>query len=201
MEWVLEQQKQGNFNSQHLSFQNFKKVDIKTFDNLYEHLLTMISDNKVNWSANGQICINTVPGIKDSNDFGTGSLVLYNEEKDEWETLYYEKDFSVIRDCFKDTIFEDLYNEVKKHADIGRLRIMKMNEMRVLPWHYDYNTRFHYPIKTNPACMLVIENEALHIPQNEWWFTDTCKWHTAYNASSEERIHIVACILDASTSM
>jgi len=43
---------------------------------------------------------------------------------------------------------------------------------------------------------MVIDDEVMHIPQNQWWMTDTTKYHTALNGSDQSRIHLVAAILD-----
>jgi hypothetical protein len=42
---------------------------------------------------------------------------------------------------------------------------------------------------------MVIEDEVKHLEQNKWYFTNTTKEHTAFNASKENRIHLVANIL------
>ena len=42
---------------------------------------------------------------------------------------------------------------------------------------------------------MVINNEAKHLKKNSWYITDTTVDHTAINASKENRMHMVACIL------
>tara|TARA_A100001201_G_C4090351_1_gene201849 strand:- start:1135 stop:1722 length:588 start_codon:yes stop_codon:yes gene_type:complete len=195
MGWVYEQQKRKLLEPDpipHLKY--FKKATFKTFSNLYVELENLIETKKVNWSSFDQISINTVPGI-DEDEFGCGSLVKLNKDTGEWETPYNEEDFTHIRKCFKGTQFEEVYNELKKHCKVGRVRLMKMVPDRVLPWHFDYNDRYHYPIKTQIGCNLMIENECLNIPQDEWWWTQTTKWHSAMNGSNDFRVHIVAIIL------
>lgn len=195
MAWVYEQQKRKLLEPDPIpDLKYFKKAQLKTFNNLYGELEKIINDGKVNWNSVNQILINTVPGI-DDDEFGCGSLVKFNEDTGEWETQYGEEDFTVIRKCFKGTVFEEVYDELKSNANIGRVRLMKMVPNRVLPWHFDYNDRYHYPIKTQIGCNLIIENECLNIPQDEWWWTQTTKWHTAMNGSNKSRIHIVAIIL------
>jgi hypothetical protein len=41
---------------------------------------------------------------------------------------------------------------------------------------------------------MVIEDEVKHLDQDKWWMADTIKLHTAFNASKESRIHLVAVI-------
>jgi len=195
MGWVYEQQRRKLLEPDPIpDLKYFKKAPLKTFNNLYEKLQKIINDGKVDWNSVNQILINTVPGI-DDDEFGCGSLVKLNAFTGEWETPYGEEDFTDIRKCFKGTVFEEVYEELKSNANIGRVRLMKMAPDRVLPWHFDYNDRYHYPIKTQIGCNLIIENECLNIPQDEWWWTQTTKWHSAMNGSNESRIHIVAIIL------
>jgi hypothetical protein len=42
---------------------------------------------------------------------------------------------------------------------------------------------------------MVIEDEVKFLPENTWWKTNTLKPHTAFNASKENRIHLVAVLL------
>ena len=54
---------------------------------------------------------------------------------------------------------------------------------------------FHYPVKTQDGCFMVIENEIKYLELNNWYWTNTVLLHTAFNASKEDRIHLVAVIL------
>ena len=52
------------------------------------------------------------------------------------------------------------------------------------------------PIKTQFGCHMVIEKEVEHLEKNKWYWTETKKcYHTAFNGSNEDRIHMVACLL------
>jgi hypothetical protein len=45
---------------------------------------------------------------------------------------------------------------------------------------------------------MVIEDEVLHMPENTWWLTQTEHYkHTAFNASTTNRIHLVAVVRNA----
>ena len=76
------------------------------------------------------------------------------------------------------------------------MRLMLMKPKSCLTWHNDFDTRLHYPIQTNKGCQMVIENEVLHMPANTWWLTNTSYDHTAFNASTDTRIHLVVSILE-----
>lgn len=183
----------------------FTKVEnIKVYERLSQELELLLMDESVSFTEN-QICLNTIPGKENDYKLGCGSLI-YDFSKALWKdgnlislpkyvNPYKEKDFSVLCSQFKDTLFEEVYNELKLKYNIGRLRIIKNIPRRCMSWHRDSSFRIHYPIKTQEGCMMVIEDEAMHIPQNEWWITDTRKWHTAFNGSKEERIHLVGAII------
>jgi hypothetical protein len=66
-----------------------------------------------------------------------------------------------------------------------------------LSWHMDSTPRIHYVIKSQPGCLMVIEDTAKYLPTQTWWHTDTTKKHTAFNGSYEDRIHLVATVLES----
>ena len=43
---------------------------------------------------------------------------------------------------------------------------------------------------------MIIEDEVLHLKQNQWYWTNTLPKHTALNASREDRLHLVVVVLD-----
>ena len=58
-------------------------------------------------------------------------------------------------------------------------------------------SRLHIPIITNPGCIMVIDNVAQHMPADgSVWITNNTKYHNAFNGGEENRIHLVACVLD-----
>ena len=93
-------------------------------------------------------------------------------------------------------MFEDLYNVLRKNYNVGRVRLMKSPPKTCLSWHVDDTKRIHYPIVTQEGCFMLIEDEVKHLTQHTWWLTNTLVKHTALNASLEDRIHLVATLLD-----
>ena len=58
-------------------------------------------------------------------------------------------------------------------------------------------SRLHIPIITNPGSIMVIDNVAKHLPADgSVWITNNTKYHNAFNGGEENRIHLVACVLD-----
>lgn len=187
---------------------NFEQIhNLPTLD-LQKELFHMISNGILNWGDDNQICINTTPGNENNYHLGSGSLTHNWENKtiitDEngnkkqivplYDNPYSESDFTVLCKQFKNTQFEVLYNILKDKYNIGRIRLMKMKVKYSMSWHNDSSPRLHYPIKTQTGCFMLIEDEVKHLPQNTWWLTDTTKMHTAFNASREERIHLVVTL-------
>lgn len=156
----------------------------------------------------GQIGITTIPGFEHDYTMANGSL-----QKD-WNNLkvttdqaitkleipnkperLHERDFTVLCDIFKGTTFEKIYSLLSERYILGRVRLFKSEPKTCLTWHHDGESpRLHYPIKTQPGCFMVIEDEVKHLEQDKWWIADTTKHHTAFNASKESRIHFVAVI-------
>lgn len=177
---------------------------------LLSPLNEMLSNGTISWSKDKQICLNSPPQ-KDDFHLGCGSLVYdWNnaetiiDEKTgaerihvpEYETPLKETDFTELCSVFQGTAFEEIYRELVKRYHVGRVRLMKSLPKTCLSWHVDQTPRIHYPVKTQTGCLMVIEDEVKYMPQNTWWETNTVYEHTALNASKEDRIHLVTCVLE-----
>lgn len=188
---------------------NFQQLkDFPVYD-LFSELNDLIEKNIISWNIDNQICLNSTINAPDDYHFGTGSLTHnWNDKKiikdklgnekiqvDEFVQKLNEEDFSVLCSAFKNTKFEIVYNELKHNYNIGRVRLMKSKPKTCLSWHTDSNLRIHYPIKTQDGCFMIINDEIKHLPQFTWWLTNTIPFHTAINASKEDRIHLVAVVL------
>ena len=98
---------------------------------------------------------------------------------------------------FKNTYFNDVYEELSKHYKLGRVRLLLKEPRSTLSWHRDPEPRLHVPIVTNPGCLMVIDNIAKHMQADgSVWITNNTKYHNAFNGGEENRIHLVACVLD-----
>lgn len=183
----------------------FKQLTLPTYDNLLEEL-----NRVVKWDDYGQICLNSPPGFEDDHQYGQGSLIkdwsnsyeIWDDElkTNRWvvpdrETPLHEHDFTETVNVFRGTVFEDILAMLRSHYAIGRVRVMKLRPKSCLTWHRDDTRRLHYPILTNPGSMMVIEDQVQHFEVGEWWLADTLHLHTAINAWTEPRLHLVICIL------
>ena len=189
---------------------NFKQITTLPIYDLYSELNRLIENNTISWSKENQICINTTEQNPDNFLLGCGSLDFdWNNSKtivdqygnesivvSDHKVKYTEQDFSILCSQFKNTLFEDVYMQLCNNYKLGRVRLMKSKSKTCLSWHVDNSTRIHYPIKTQEGCFMVIEDEVKYLEPNNWYWTDTVLLHTAFNASKEDRIHLVAVILD-----
>ena len=108
-----------------------------------------------------------------------------------------ESKYSEIVAEFKGTYLEEVYNTLRKHFKLGRVRILLKEPRSTLSWHRDPEPRLHIPIITNPGSIMVIDNVAKHMPADgSVWITNNTKYHNAFNGGEENRIHLVACVLD-----
>jgi hypothetical protein len=184
---------------------SFKNLTMLPIYDLYNELLSIIEDNKVEWGKSNQICINTIKGKEDNYHYGNGSLYY------DWDTAktvngkievkpratpLVETDFTEICEIFKGSLFEIVFNSLKQYYVVGRVRVMRSMPKTCLTWHVDDTIRVHYPLKTQDGCLMIIEDEVKHLPKYTWWETNTLIHHTALNASVEDRIHLVATIIE-----
>ena len=98
---------------------------------------------------------------------------------------------------FKGTYFEEVFNILRKNFKLGRVRILLKEPRSTLSWHRDPEPRLHIPIYTNPGAIMVIDKRAQHMPADgSVWVTNNLKYHNAFNGGEENRVHLVACVLD-----
>lgn len=186
----------------------FKELNYPKFPSLYDQLMQLIDEGTINWGQHTQICLNTIPSQLDNFHYGAGSLDRNWEQSSVTEingvsTLTVntrevplkEEDFTELCSQFLNTEFEEIFNMLKSKWILGRVRLMKSEPKTCLSWHVDYTPRLHYVIKTQPGCLMVIENEVNFLPENTWWRAETTIPHTAFNGSYGSRIHLVVCIL------
>lgn len=184
---------------------SFEQLDYPTYD-LYPQLLKLLRDDSVSWAGN-QMCINSIDADPTNFNLGTGSLEWdwdnqYRDADDVLQTpkravVYTEADFTTLSPQFADTAFADVYKLLTSNYKLGRVRVMRSVPKTCLSWHMDSTPRIHYVIKSQPGCLMVIEDTAKYLPTQTWWHTDTTKKHTAFNGSYEDRIHLVATVLES----
>ena len=127
-----------------------------------------------------------VRGIYYTKPDESGKEVIRDKPIDESKYTELTKDF-------KNTYFEEVYKIFK----LGRVRILLKEPRSTLSWHRDPEPRLHIPIITNPGCKMVIEDVAKHMPADgKVWITNNTRYHNFFNGGEQNRIHIVACMLE-----
>ena len=187
---------------------DFHKVEDLKFDisKLQNALKTVLHRKNYDDAAGTKyiagISLNQIPGdpesIKGENIKGvywtrpdaTGKEVVRAKRIDEASYTEFVEDL-------KDTYFKEVYDELSKRFKLGRVRILLKEPRSTLSWHRDPEPRLHIPIITNPGSIMVIDEVAKHMPADgSAWITNNLKYHNAFNGGEENRIHLVACVLN-----
>ena len=190
-----------------LNFNDFEKQDIKfDIDKLkeaYQEILKIKGFEGVAGVSNfGAISLTQIPGDPDSikghkargifwtKPNGSGKEVVRDE-------MINEEAYSEFIDEYKETYFKDVFDALSSKYKLGRVRILLKEPRSTLSWHRDPEPRLHIPIITNPGSIMVIDNVAKHLPADgSVLITNNTKYHNAFNGGEENRIHLVACVLN-----
>ena len=190
-----------------LNFNDFQKQDIK-FDikklrNACEEVLKIKGfDTSLGIPHFAGISLNQIPGIPESitgnkirgvfwtKPNSTGKEVMRDSEIDEGK-------YTEFLEIFKNTYFKEVYDQLTKKYKLGRMRLLLKEPRSTLSWHRDPEPRLHIPIYTNPGAIMVVDNVAKHMPADgSVWITNNTKYHNAFNGGEENRVHLVACVLN-----
>ncbi len=190
-----------------LNFDDFKKQDIsfdiyKLRDACDEVLKIKGFDTSLGIPHFAGISLNQIPGdpqsITGNNIRGvfwtkpdsTGKEVVRDSKID-------ESKYTEFIDEFKNTYFKEVYDKLSKKFKLGRVRLLLKEPRSTLSWHRDPEPRLHIPIYTNPGAIMVIDHIAKHMPADgSVWITNNRKYHNAFNGGEENRVHLVACVLN-----
>ena len=192
---------------ENIEFNDFYKVsnikfDISKLKSDLEKILTKRKFNTLGIKNFGAISLNQIPDDKESTEG-------HNVRGTYW-TLPDESGNEVIRDKpidenkytqlvsdFQNTYFEEVYKTLKKKFKLGRVRILLKEPRSTLSWHRDPEPRLHVPIITNLGCRMVIEKIAKHMPADGTaTITNNTKYHNFFNGGEQDRVHLVACVLE-----
>ncbi len=190
-----------------LNFNDFQKQDLK-FDinelqNAYNELLNISGFVSIDGVSNfSSISLTQIPGdpnsIKGSKARGVFWTKPDSSGKEEMrDILLDESAYSEFIDDYKKTYFKEVFDVLSSKYKLGRVRILLKEPRSTLSWHRDPEPRLHIPIITNPGSIMVIDNVAKHMPADgSVWITNNTKYHNAFNGGEQDRIHLVACVLD-----
>ena len=190
-----------------LNFNDFLKLDIK-FDveklqAAYKEVIKIKNFESPEEITNfGAISLTQIPGDPDSIKGHKARGVFWTKPDSTGKEVARdinvdEEKYSEFIDDYKHTYFKDVYETLSKKYKLGRVRILLKQPRSTLSWHRDPEPRLHIPIITNPGCIMVIDNVAKHMPADgHAWITNNTKYHNFFNGGEEDRIHIVACVLN-----
>jgi hypothetical protein len=193
--------------SNSINFEDFYQVPDLNFDinKLREELDKILKKSKyqtlgiTNFAA---IPMNKIPG-DDESAKGHNVRGIYWTKPDESgkevsrDKPIDESKYTELISDFKNTYFEKVYESLRLKFKLGRVRILLKEPRSTLSWHKDPEPRLHIPIITNPGCRMVIEDVAKHMPADgKVWITNNTRYHNFFNGGEQNRIHIVACMLE-----
>ncbi len=190
-----------------LNFEDFYKVPDLSFD--VEKLRVDLEDvlkkknfNTLGIKNFGAISLNQIPN-DESSITGNNVRGVYWTKPDETgkevsrDVQIDESKYTQLVSDFQNTYFAEVYEALRKKFKLGRVRILLKEPRSTLSWHRDPEPRLHIPIITNPGCMMVIENVAKHLPADgSVTITNNTKYHNFFNGGEQDRIHLVACLLE-----
>ena len=178
------------------------KFDIYKLRSDLEKILAKKKFNTLGIKNFGAIPLNQIPGNKDSVE-GHNVRGVYWTLPDETgkeakrDKPIQESKYTELVPEFRNTYFEEVYNILKRNFKLGRVRILLKEPRSTLSWHRDPEPRLHIPIITNPGCRMVIEDFAHHMPADGTvTITNNTKYHNFFNGGEQDRIHLVACVLE-----
>ena len=190
-----------------LNFEDFYKVPDLSFDVEklrvdLEGVLTKKNSNALGIKYYVAISINQITN-EESSITEINVRCVYWTKPDETgkevsrDVQIDESKYTQLVSDFQNTYFAEVYETLRKKFKLGRVRILLKEPRSTLSWHRDPEPRLHIPIITNPGCMMVIENVAKHLPADgSVTITNNTKYHNFFNGGEQDRIHLVACLLE-----
>ena len=190
-----------------LDFSDFQKQNIKfnilKLQEAYRQIITTKKfDDGGGISHFGAICLTRKPGDPESVK-GSKARGIYWTKPDKSgaevsrDIKIDESEYSEFIPDYENTYFKEVFDVISSKYKLGRVRILLKEPRSTLSWHRDPEPRLHIPIITNPGCLMVIDNVAKHMPADgSVWITNNTKYHNAFNGGEENRVHLVACVLD-----
>ena len=179
------------------------KFDIEKLQNACDQVLNMKGfDTSLGIPHFAAISLNQIPGDPDSIKGNKIRGVYWTKPDSSGKevsrdvAIEEEKYTEFVKD-FEHTYFKEVYDELSKKYKLGRTRLLLKEPRSTLSWHRDPEPRLHIPIYTNPGAIMVVDKVAQHMPADgSVWITNNTKYHNFFNGGEENRVHLVACVLD-----
>ena len=179
------------------------KFDINKLKNACDEVLKIKGfDTSLGIPHFAGISLNQIPGDSDSIKGHNVRGIFWTKpdstgKEVQREQMIDESKYTEFLDDFKNTYFKEVYDELSRRYKLGRVRLLLKEPRSTLSWHRDPEPRLHIPIYTNPGAIMVVDTVAKHMPADgSVWITNNTKYHNAFNGGEENRVHLVACVLD-----
>ena len=191
----------------HLTFNDFQKQDLK-FDiaklkDATNHVLKLKGfDTSLGIPHFAAISLTQIPNDDNSIKGNKARGVFWTKPDSSGkevvrDEMIDESKYTKLVEDFKNTYFKEVIDTLSKKYKLGRVRLLLKEPRSTLSWHRDPEPRLHIPIYTNPGAIMVIDKRAEHMPADgSVWVTNNLKYHNAFNGGEENRVHLVACVLD-----
>jgi hypothetical protein len=148
------------------------------------------------------ICLTQIPGDPNSITGGNVRGLFWTKPDSTYEEVQREQPideekYSQFVELFEDTYFKEVYDTLTAKYKLGRIRLLWKLPRTTLSWHRDPEPRLHIPIVTNYGARMCVDTVIHHMPADgHVWVTDNTKYHNAFNGGEEDRVHLVATVLD-----
>ena len=178
------------------------KFDVEKLRFDLDKILKLKKFNSLGIKNFAAIPLNQIPGDKSSieghNVRGTYWTIPDETGKEaKRDKPIDESKYTELVQEFKGSYFEEVFNILRKNFKLGRVRILLKEPRSTLSWHRDPEPRLHIPIITNKGCRMVIEDVSKHMPADgSVTITNNTKYHNFFNGGEQNRIHLVACVLE-----
>ena len=153
------------------------------------------------------ICLTQIPNDPNSITGGNVRGLYWTKPDSTYEEVQREEvidelQYSEFVKLFEDTYFKEMYDALTKKYKLGRVRLLWKLPRTTLSWHRDPEPRLHIPIVSNFGARMCIDTEVHHMPADgSVWITDNTKYQNAFNGGEEDRVHLVATVLDCDMSI
>ena len=195
-----------NDNDRVLDFNDFQKqtiqFDIDKLQDAYNQIVKIKKFEDAGVTNFGAISLTQIPGDPDSIK-GNKARGVYWTKPDKSgkevsrDVSIDESSYSEFIKDYENTYFKEVYDVLSSKYKLGRIRILLKEPRSTLSWHRDPEPRLHIPIITNKGCRMVIEDVSKHMPADGTvTITNNTKYHNFFNGGEQNRIHLVACILE-----
>ena len=153
------------------------------------------------------ICLTQIPNDPNSITGGNVRGLYWTKPDSTYEEVQREEvidelQYSEFVKLFEDTYFKEMYDALTKKYKLGRVRLLWKLPRTTLSGNRDPEPRLHIPIVSNFGARMCIDTEVHHMPADgSVWITDNTKYHNAFNGGEEDRVHLVATVLDCDMSI